>query len=498
MSAATTTQMIYDHKLLNVFVMPTFMRIDNTTRLQRIPQSDDNLIQSVQINSNFTIENLLQTIISKDDIVQLEREYNTLLMIDGELISSSNTNIMRSLEKVSGTTTTVYILFVPTEQNLKIIHSSITEVFIHFVQKQEKIKSTKFDDNIQSIKEYIIDQLHLNNITNINNCSLICCGHELQNHETLNDKLKYFPLTSILTFISNSTIDNLSDDDKILDSQRNKFYDFYAILLSIRFLLLHLIFHNKKYDKNFERFFRYCDRDRSLTLEKREIDIGLLTLCKLFNIKESKLWTKDKGLNHDHLSYSDIIPTIPYKQYDLNDFKHIFIDILVEYIRRTKFHLFYNKSFSIQHIYNEHFLIILDKMLNESMEIHSKQIVEDISLMHFICETLKFILLIIGFPIKVILESFHFITKKFSYTKICRYLLYVFTILILFPLSLFAYVPFINVGIYHYLSIKYPKELFEILFQTYWPVFLLIYFILIFSTEFIDKTFIRKKHLKLV
>ncbi|CAF1333894.1 unnamed protein product [Didymodactylos carnosus] len=104
-------------------------------------------------------------------------------------------------------------------------------------------------------------------------------------------------------------------------------YDYQALLLFVRLSLQSIIFSDE-YEDRFERYYAYCDRDKSGHLDLNEMYIGLLTVLKLVDdVAESHRYLIPIDNEHDG-------------KLDKVDFKCLLVDMLTEYFTHNKLNYF--------------------------------------------------------------------------------------------------------------------------------------------------------------
>jgi hypothetical protein len=134
-------------------------------------------------------------------------------------------------------------------------------------------------------------------------------------------------------------------------------------------LCVYLIIFDKKYSSNIVRFLNYCDRSKSFTLERRELEICLLTLVELFQ--------KHYENRGPRLTYHDLlIPRSDNSTWNYIDCMRIFADTLVEYIRIRHLPLIISNEddMTMEKTYEEisEILQCLDKTLDISLKIDNR------------------------------------------------------------------------------------------------------------------------------
>ncbi|UJR24771.1 hypothetical protein I4U23_006145 [Adineta vaga] len=266
--------------------------------------------------------------------------------------------------------------------------------------------------------------------------------------------------------------------------------------LLIRISIYSILFTQRNLS-NLERFFNYCDQNKSFSFEIRELEIALLTLIELFNQQMT-------NNNWSHLNYYDLIIPLSNEQ-NLNYYQSILLfgDILFEYVRTTQLPLLINQNDSDEIIQNNlndfmpKFLECLDKTLNISIVINPKQ--TEIQTATILCQnTLTYLGKILFSPILIIGTIFQclnqiygkirknkFIDKEISFDLIVNFCS------IILILSIF------NVIIYysHNISSIDVNQM-----EIYWPLLLIISILIILhvyqTSSFHRRTFFNRNLLK--
>ncbi|CAF1255112.1 unnamed protein product [Didymodactylos carnosus] len=260
---------------------------------------------------------------------------------------------------------------------------TLSNVFIHFIPQKRKV-STESDspssdtapganksaekkilhledipinERFSEIKTKTVRMLNLNNY-NYEDYELFYHGRLLNSNSTF--KKMDIHTSCILTFVQKSfcrvlVLDKINTP-MTTDSSQEKL-SHAAFIYSLRLLIYAIIF-DSKYDKNFQRFFTYCDYNKSLTLGKRELEIGLLTLLKLINsgkLCDNENDNEDEYVGEnpetDRLAYYDLLSTPSDQEWKLPEFKCFFADILVEHIYICSLSLLYHSNYTQNNSY---------------------------------------------------------------------------------------------------------------------------------------------------
>jgi hypothetical protein len=344
-------------------------------------------------------------------------------------------------------------------------------IFIHMYKVTDKNISqiiTLQNDNdqltLETIHNAVRNALKQDSIEEL---IFICNGQEVLNEETLKRTI---------------TVINRSSESEYLSNIIN--LQLYEMLIR---LSIYSILFSKSNLINLERFFSYCDQNKSFVFETRELEIALLSLIELFNQQIENQWS--------HLNYYDLL--IPQSK-NINLTYHqsilLFGDTLLEYIRTTL--LINQNDETIQQKLNEFmpkFVQCLDKTLSQSLVINPKQ--TEIQTATILCQKtfiylLKIVfslILIIGSIIKCSKECWTKFRKKKEINK------KVFIDLIIHFCSIILILPIFNIIIYYSLHIEsFEANQMEI----YWPLLLIISILIILhvyqTSAFHRNTFLNK------
>ncbi|UJR20008.1 hypothetical protein I4U23_023142 [Adineta vaga] len=259
---------------------------------------------------------------------------------------------------------------------------------------------------------------------------------------------------------------------------------FDAFILFIRLSLEDIIF-NEQYAERMQQFFTWCDRDKSNTLERQEVEIGLLTILKLMiNTEEHQSLDIPGVKTKKKLTFTayDLLPIcdLPTRQWTVEQFKCLLLDTLVEH---SKYNCLFESSAANQD---------LKSLYDDVQQEYLKPLKETISTKLFIPKISelkivpwKQIFKAIGIAIMALLFLPIFVFYVFRYLirdidfkgqLLLKIVIYAMVV-VLMVLSIVMYIDYVGIIIYHYFAseINYWNITF---LEAYWPFVLHVYAIL--------------------